>query len=544
MDYISDRPWDYVVIGTGMGGATVGLALAQQGASVLFLEKGRSHLNDPEALTGNFAETFEAAGTSPGSRQAVLASAGRYRSEIEDISNPDKTRRFTPFIGAGTGGSSALYGMALERFFPADFQPANHHQHAGETTLPAAWPVSYTEMSPYYAAAESLFRVRGRPDPLRPAPAGNYLEPPAISRPNQQLSDFFAGKGLHPYQLPMACKYTEGCLTCQSFLCARGCKQDASTCLQTAITDHNAHLLDRCTVTAIEATDSDVTAVACQRDGEPLRIKAKRYILAAGALETPRLLLSSVSDHWPQGLANRNDQVGRNLMRHYVDLYAIFTTPRPDAAQRIKEIAFNDFYLHKGEKLGSVQSFGLLPPPSVLVNEIAADIRHLAGPAVAGLFAIVKPVTQLILSQIFRRSVLLASTLEDLPFRENRVTVADLPDATGSRPLQITYNIHKAEAARIARMRELMKDALKPMRYLLLKQAESNERLAHVCGTARFGEDPSASVCDTNQRAHGVSNLYIADSSVFPSSGGINPSLTIAALSLRLARHLEANGHA
>ena len=74
---------------------------------------------------------------------------------------------------------------------------------------------------------------------------------------------------------------------------------------------------------------------------------------------------------------------------------------------------------------------------------------------------------------------------------------------------------------------------------MLLKQANNNERIAHVCGTCRFGDDPQASVCDANGRVHGMSNLYIADSSVFPSSGGINPSLTVAALSLRMANHLE-----
>lgn len=541
-----------------MGGGTVGLKLAERGASVLFIEKGHSHLEPAEPLTGNFAEAFLPGGsahghnsashpsTAPLDRTETLAAAGRYCDTISDISQKKRPKHFTPFIGSGTGGSSALYGMALERFFPEDFDAAGKVLDVPGAT-PNAWPIAYDDLAPYYAKAEHLFRVRGGVDPLRQPRTGastaQYLDPPALSEANRSLTHFFTDKGLHPYQLPMACEYLPQCLTCQSYLCAKGCKNDASACVRTAIENHGALLLDQCEVTHIQASASTVTGITCSRANETFTVTATRYILAAGALETPSLLLRSSSAQWRDGLGNQNDQVGRNLMRHYVDLYAVFTSPKPDPAQRSKEIAFNDFYHSDGNKLGSVQSFGLLPPPRELANEIAADVQHSAGKVVGTLFNAVKPITRFFLQQIFSRTMILATTLEDLPFAQNRVTLSTHADANGKRRIQIRYAVHEQEKLRISKMRDLMKNALHPKRYLLLKQAENNERIAHVCGTARLGENPASSVCDQHQKVHGLDNLYIADSSVFPSSGGINPSLTIAALSLRLAQHLENDNH-
>ncbi len=544
MRNVREHLWDYIVIGSGMGGGTVGYQLARQGASVLFIEKGRSHLDPTQALTGQFAETHFEDREAPSAHHAdILATAGRYSETITDCSLPDSPRPFIPFIGAGTGGSSALYGMALERFFPEDFEPAANFPDVGDSSVPARWPVSYNELAPYYRMAEQLYGVRGTPDPLRPETSFNYESPPPMSPCNQALSDTFSARGLRPYQLPMACAFKPGCLTCQGYLCSRGCKKDSSQSVRNAVRDHDAQLLTGCEALRLDAPGDTVQALVCRRNDHELRLQARRYIVCAGALGTPALLLNSTSERWPNGLANDSDQLGRNLMRHLIDLYAVFTRPRPEPTDRVKELAFNDYYNASGQKLGSVQSFGLLPPAPIIARELARDIRRDAG-AIAGMaFKLVQPVVGFALGQLLRRSVLLATTLEDLPYPDNRVTLSGSASKGGSPSLELRYTLRDAELARIATMREKMQSVLQPMRYLLLEQAANNERIAHACGTARFGEDPSKSVCDAHQRAHGVTNLYIADSSVFPSSGGINPSLTIAALSLRLAHHLQDTSH-
>jgi choline dehydrogenase-like flavoprotein len=142
-----------------------------------------------------------------------------------------------------------------------------------------------------------------------------------------------------------------------------------------------------------------------------------------------------------------------------------------------------------------------------------------------------------VLRGLVERRFILATTLEDFPYADNRVTPASEP---GSR-LAIRYRLHEGDRERIAAMRAAMKEVLTGYSYKLIKQAENNQRIAHACGTCRFGDDPATSVLDRNNRAHGLANLYVVDSAFFPSSGGTNPSLTIAANALRVADHLLAH---
>ena len=225
-------------------------------------------------------------------------------------------------------------------------------------------------------------------------------------------------------------------------------------------------------------------------------------------------------------------------MRHYVDLYAVAPPRRVDGPTSLKEIAFNDLYQADGQKLGTVQSFGVLPPPHIIVAGMEQDLRDGPRPWTASLFRVVRPVMTRVVRQMLAGRVLLASIIEDLPYEDNRAT---LPDRAGSEDgdrIVLEYRIRDYERARIAAMRARLRAILKPLRFTLLKQAENNERLAHACGTCRFGTDPIRSVLDAQNRAHGLANLYVVDGSFFPSSGGTNPALTIAANALRVADHL------
>lgn len=534
-----DQVWDAVIVGTGMGGATLGLALARAGQRVLFLEKGASHLDGRDAMLGAYAETAFPAPVAPQpGHEASLARAGRYTDVIEDRSGP-RTTRFIPFIGAGTGGSSALYGMALERFFPSDFEPGKRHPDAPDSSLPERWPVTYAAMAPYYDAAERLFRVRGTRDPLRAENGAAMPPPPPLTPGAAELVDFFGNKGLHPYRLPLACEFVDGCATCQGYLCAKNCKNDASRiCLAPAIAEHGARLLDGCEVLRVEASRSSVSGVVCHWRGQQRRLRARRVVLAAGALETPRILLASASPEWPNGLANDSLQVGRNLMRHHIDLYLIKPGVK-NFDNRHKEFAFNDFYDADGGGFGSVQSFGRLPPVPVLAASMADDLRQGALPWTAGLFKLAQPVVKPVLKSLVHDRMILATTLEDLPYADNRV---GLPPSGSSARLELVYRVRPHDERRIEGFRARMRTVLKPYSFSVVKQADNNQRIAHVCGTCRFGDDPASSVLDANNRAHGLDNLYVVDASFFPSSGGTNPSLTIAANALRVAEHLIAAG--
>lgn len=534
---ITRRRWDYLIVGTGMGGATVGYALAAAGKAVLFVEAGRSYLWQPEALRGDFAETFSCSPHAPPCDEAnLLQRAGRWAEPITDLSGT-VPKSHTPFLGSGSGGSSALYGMALERFAPGDFTPRANFAQLADSTIPDAWPLTYEELRPYYDAAEHLFRVRGERDPLRKHAADPpLLPPPPLGPTGQELFGLFTSKGLHPYRLPLACERLPGCRCCQGYLCPQDCKNDAArSCLRPAVEQHGAVLLDQCEVVRLEANRHHVTGVACRWQGQEVMLRADTVILAAGALKTPQLLLQSTSTDWPTGLANRSGLVGRNLMRHYVDLYLVRTQAPPGPDAGLKELAFNDLYSVHGQKFGTVQSFGSLPPVPILLTEQERTLRANRRRISARVFRWAKPLIRPIFQRMLSRRVILASIMEDLPFSDNRVTIGT---QAGRPRLQLEYRLREVERRRIAAFRSLVAQALHPYRFSLIKQAENNERLAHVCGTCRFGESPHDSVLTPNNRAHEIDNLYVADASCFPSSGGTNPGLTIAALALRLAEHL------
>jgi choline dehydrogenase-like flavoprotein len=359
------------------------------------------------------------------------------------------------------------------------------------------------------------------------------LDAPSLSPASEELFDLFQSKGLHPYRLPVACDFKPGCQPCQGFLCDQECKYDSSSvCLRPALQEHDARYLDRCRVISLEADQHRVSGVVCEREGRRFTLHGSVVVLAAGALMTPLILLRSTSRDWPQGLANGSGQVGRNLMRHCVDLYAVKTQTRSRPEESLKEIAFNDFYFHNDERLGSVQSFGRLPPAAMLVEALQQELREGVFPPLATLIGPFKPLVRHALTHTLCEWPVLATTLEDPPVSENRVY------PVGEREIGLFYRPGKDTRQRIRHFRHLIADALRPKWYKLIKQAENNERLAHACGTCRMGNDPSASVVDAWNRAHQLENLYIVDSSFFPTSGGTNPALTIAANALRVAAHM------
>jgi choline dehydrogenase-like flavoprotein len=530
--------WDVIVVGTGMGGGMLGYSLARAGRKVLFVEKGRSTLPGEPGTIFSMPELVEPlAGLSEADYLAAMARAGRTTDEIEDTSGRS-ARKFVPLLGSGTGGSSGLYGMVCERFFKADFTPRQNFRDPGDSTVPDAWPVTYDQMRPWYSAAEKLLGVRGQPDPMRPEAAEVDLPAtPPFSMDNQPLVDYLRGRGLHPYHLPMACDYTDGCSLCSGYLCDRACKgNSARNCVQPAVSEYGAHLLTECRVVRLDADRTQVRQVICEHASGGLSLKAKVVVLAAGAMVTPALLLNSQSVEWPRGLANGSDLVGRNLMRHLMDLIQVWphrgfkiTAPYGEVGQN-KEIGLNDFYFWEGQKHGTVQSFGSMPSLEFLTNNpgLGSKALRLLSPAVRPLY-----------ERFLTGGLVLTTVLEDLPYLDNRVWPSDQPNSDGRQRLRMEYRLHASEIERRSALLQQLKELFKPFRNIMLRSAQGNATLAHVCGTCRFGTDPDTSVLDPQNRAHEVDNLYVVDSSFFPSSTGLNPSLTVAANALRVAEHVS-----
>jgi choline dehydrogenase-like flavoprotein len=531
----ADTLWDAVVVGTGMGGSTAGYALARAGWRVLFIEKGR------------FLQTGQAAATtSEGDDPQSRLSRGRWPHPMRGTVGTDDLEFDAP-LGCGTGGSTLLYAAGLERFSPLDFEPRKNHPSASASTLPERWPFSYEELSPFYERAESLYRVRGTPDPLTSSGGPTLLPPPLLSERDAHLKASFSSRGLHPYRIHIGCEHVAGCELCDG-VCRRQCKSDAARlAMLPALEVDGAGLLARTEVVRLEADRHTVRQVVCHRDGETFRVRGRVILLAAGAYMSPALLLKSQNEFWPRGLANTSDIVGRNLMFHFGDMIAVAPLQRLSAEGPPKSLALNDFYMAEGQKLGTFQAMGI----AMNVGQIMHYMRYMAQTETVWWkkLASPDPVWWRKVSSPFVRAVawtafhayrlkyasLWATILEDLPYRHNRIVLD-----TGS-PNGMRFEYHYADElkARLAASRRLIAQALRPHRMLVIPR-DTPLNFGHVCGTCRFGDDPSNSVLDRNNRAHGLDNLYVVDASFFPSSGGTNPSLTIAANALRVSEAITA----
>lgn len=546
--FVPEQPgtvvWDVAVIGTGMGGATIGFELAKLGRRVLFIEKGLFLHGQFRAAGGangaSYADTIEE------SADARLK-RGQWPTRIQGKTSFGNIDFFAP-LGCGSGGSTALFAAGLERFSPADFRPKENFPDVLDSSLPEKWPISYQDLQPFYERAEQLFRVRGTQNPLDGDRKAVLLPPPDLSRRDEHFVESFRRLGLHPYRIHTGCEFIEGCTGCTSGPCTRACKKDAAwVCLVPALEQFGASILPQCEVLRLKARDTEVSEVLCRRNGEDLSIRAKVVVLAAGAYMSPVLLLNSKSDAWPDGLANKSGLVGRNLMFHASEFVAINPLKPLAVVGPQKTLALNDFYHSDGVKLGTFQTTGAAVELGRIVQYMrdAAQTertwwRKLASPRPVWWRKLSSPAVRLVAMFVyhvfnFKHASVWATIVEDLPYHENRI----IADPTTSSGMRFEYRYPEELKARVRVFRERLKKALSPHRLIVLS-GQNNSNYGHPCGTCRFGDDPSSSVLDRDNRAHGVSNLFVVDASFFPSSGGTNPSLTIAANALRVAKVVHA----
>ena len=526
----SGKTWDVVVIGTGMGGSTVGHALARRGHEVLFIEKGMFLFGDHDRGDGREPG-------SPDESAAGRMSRGWWPLQLQGKTSFGEVSFFAP-LGCGTGGSTAVYAAQLERFAPCDFTPRANFPDVPDASLPEAWPISYDELAPYYAEAERALGVRGTQDPLHPDNGSALMAPPKLSGRDQDLFDSFLELGLHPYHSHVGCRTVEGCEGCGGALCPRACRTgDAGrSFLLPALQRHGAKILTDCEVTWLEADSSTVSEVRCLQNGNELCIRARIVILAAGAYMSPVLLLRSRSDAWPDGLANTSGLVGRNLMLHASDF--IIVRPRQQLSDEGpgKSISLNDFYVQDGVKLGTFQTVGF----TIDWRHVLYFLRMQAGKGSKPWMKLARPFYRPIAfvgGRFFSKAKVFATVIEDLPYHDNRIVLD--PEASNGRRFEYEYPEELAQRSQL--FLEKLKATLGPNHKLISLSDGNNINYGHVCGTCRFDDDPSAGVLDRNNRAHDLENLYVVDASFFPSSGGTNPSLTIAANALRVAEVIHAH---
>jgi choline dehydrogenase-like flavoprotein len=510
--------YDVIIIGSGAGGGTLARHLAPSGKRILILERGDWLPREPQNW-----------------RSEDVFVDGRYVSQ--DTWYDSGGKPFQPQIHYFVGGATKLYGAALYRLRQEDFGELQHHDGVSP-----AWPISYDELEPYYLKAEQLYHVHGArgEDPTEPPASGPYPHPAVSHEPRiQQLADALASKGYHPFHAPCGIMLDEAnmaystcvrCANCDGFPCVLHAKADAEVLgVRPALEHDNVTLLRQARVVKLEtnAAGNAVTSVTVERDTSTESYAADVVVVACGAANTAKLLLQSATDKHPNGLANGSDQVGRNFMFHdSVAVLALSREENPTVYQ--KTLGLNDFYFKADDfdyPLGNIQMVGKSQAP-MFRGEKPGET---------------KLAPEWTLERVARHAIDFWLSTEDLPRPDNRVTV----DGDGN--VHVSYTETNAEAKRrlYQKLRSLlghldMNEGHLIRRFAYMKTDIPVAGCAHQAGTARFGTDPASSVLNADCRAHEVDNLYVVDTSVFPSIGAVNPALTAMANALRVGDHLLA----
>jgi choline dehydrogenase-like flavoprotein len=515
--------YDVIIIGSGAGGGTLAYRLAPSGKKILILERG-DYVPREKA---NWDPT-------------LVNVRGKYQTKEHWYDSEGK--ELHPHTNYYVGGNTKFYGAALFRLRERDFGVLQH-----EGGISPAWPISYSDLEPYYEQAETLYEVHGNrgEDPTEPPAANEYPFPAISHEPRiQQLSDDFCRMGLHPFHTPLGVRLDEKnpttskcirCNTCDGFPCLIHAKSDAQVlCVDPALKHTNVSLLRNALVRSLEANNSgrEVTGVVVERDGEMQCYTADIVVVSCGAINSAALLLRSANDRHPNGLGNSSGVVGRHYMGHTNSVVmAISKCPNPTIFQ--KTLPVNDFY------------FGLKDWPFPMghisfVGKLDAETLRAGAPAIAPGWT---------LDAMAKHSLDFWLTSEDLPDPENRVTL----NRNGEIVLSYRPNNQRAHE----QLKKHLEHALNHIkcevhgacheglfaRSLFLGQKIPLAGVAHQNGTIRFGNDPASSALDANCKAHDLDNLYVVDGSFFPSSAAVNPALTIIANALRVGdRLLERMG--
>lgn len=521
---------DVVIVGAGPSGAVVAHTLASKGFSVTCLEQGDwVGAND---FATNYPE-WELLGHRRFSHHPnVRQLPADYPMNVEAAD-------MSPTMWNGVGGGSLYFGAEWPRLTPSDFRVRTLDGVADD------WPIGYDDVTPFHQAVGAFIGITGLEDD--PAyPAGQfYPQPPLpIGRAGRRAAEGMNKMGWHwwPGDQAIPSYRIKNLEPCARYgVCERGCPNGSKASFDIAYWPHalaaGAKLRTGARVSRIVTNDGGrATGVEwIDRHGTQHLERGNAVVVCANGVGTPRLLLLSASPQHPDGLANSSGLVGKNLMLHpncgvtgyYEDELQSWLGP---AGQLIASMQFYETDPRRGLVRGA--KWQALPTPGPL--SAVQTHQYLAFDDAWG-------ANFHRIAATHGHGFLWAANIEDLPEEHNRVTLdPDLKDADGIPAPKIDYRIS-------ANTRGLM-------RFTVARMIEAHEaggavetvpvehRLdspGHILGTARMGDDPGSSVVNPFGRTHDVPNLYVADGSIFVTSGAVNPTSTITALALRTATHIS-----
>ncbi|QDX39428.1 GMC family oxidoreductase [Salarchaeum sp. JOR-1] len=531
---------DVCIVGAGPAGALVADTLAARGHDVVVLEAGERF--DEDSRRDRMERHIR-----PGHGPLSVWNMGGERDAY--TSSGDRGYPLNRARVKGVGGSTLHWQGMVMRLHELDFEQASRHGVAAD------WPLDYDDLRPYYAAAERALGVAGADDnpfaPPREEPHPMPAFEPSYS--DSLFADACERLGIAMHSVPNARNseaYADeppciGYGTCKP-VCPSGAKYDATRHVASAEAD-GARVIDRAAVQRLEhdaSGDRVTAAVYATPDGETHRQHASQFVVACGGVETPRLLLLSASDAYPDGLANTSGAVGRYFMDH------VFagTGGVLDEETRQNHIGFltsesHQFYDDpaRGTERGVPSADG----DASDYARLKLEFLNYAGPS---------PVREALgsdewgdallgsLRQSYGNHIAMGGLVEQRPRAEHYVGLdASQTDDHGNPVPDVHWGLDDVTRRTLERANEIQERVLDELGAEVTWQVgpENTGPAFHHMGTTRMGRDPTESVVTPELRTHDLDNLWIAGSSVFVTGGAMNPTLTLAALSLKAADHLH-----
>jgi choline dehydrogenase-like flavoprotein len=494
---VDDQHYDVIIVGTGAGGGTLARKLAPTGKRILVLEQGKYLAKESSELVDT--EVFK--------KEQYHAP----ESWIDRNGEP-----FAPQTSYAVGGNTKIWSGVLMRMRERDFETVQH-----QDGISPEWSLKYQDFEPYYTEAEQLYQVHGKlgDDPTEPEHSQAY--PFSEVEHDSYIGEVSQGllkQGMHPSYLPLG-------------LGEQGRTDSEDSGITPALKQEMVTFKYSAQVVCLHTNPSgtEIRAVQANVEGQAYLFMSNVVVVSCGAINSAALLLRSHNEKHPNGLANGSGLVGCNLMKQQLSVVVQWMTAANSGLFQ-RTLGVNDFYW--GEEgypypMGHVQNAG----------GILQDVIFSEAPPIFSTIA--RNMPGFGLRQLATHSIGWWLQTEDLPNPDNRVVLQ-------RDRVQLRYEPGNVEAhdRLVYRWIDVLKslEATQPNVFNRLGSHPRSEMpiqvVAHQCGTCRFGEDPKASVLDLNCRSHEIENLYVVDSSFFPSSASVSPGLTVIANALRVGDHL------
>lgn len=531
------QTYDVVIVGAGVAGALIADSLAGKGLSVLLLESGPQLPSRAQLMENYWANPIKTPDSpypdSPYSPRPVNKNPRGYFVQ----QGPEL---FTANYERMAGGTTWHWLGTSLRLIPSDFAMKSLYGVAVD------WPISYADLEPWYQKAEIELGVAGDASTHTIAPRSTPFpkRPIAMSYLDKKFQEALKGKNYIDKTLtvsatpqardPDICQGSRSCIP----LCPTGAKYEARRHVERAQEKGARLIVEAVACHIAHNSDGKITSVQYRRwDKSQETAVGKQYVIAANAVETAKLLLMSRQEGSPNGLANRSDQVGRNLMDHPIQLSwaaskeVLYPYRGPVSTAGIENLRDGSFRKTRSAYRIEIHNDGWVWPTGGGEHAVQELINQ-------GFYG--KQLRELLRKEC-NTHVCLSSLAEQLPDPQNRVTLSDQKDAFGIPRPAIQYSFDDYLHKGLNSAREAHDFIFQSLGVTASFHSDQIPSAGHLIGTYRMGSNPKESVVDRDQRSHDHPNLFLVGSGVFPTAGSANPTLSIAALCLRTAELIAAS---